>query len=56
MEYEPDMFKVGIIDATRVITTSFINSVDFAADFVTYKNLITPIPQLIAVDTPVQRM
>ena len=43
MEYEPDMFKAGIVDATRVISTSFINSTDFAADFVTYENVISPI-------------
>lgn len=44
MEFEPDMFKAGIIDATKVIMTSFSNAVDFAADFITYENLITPIP------------
>ncbi len=43
MEYEPDMFKAGIVDATRVIMTSFLNSSDFASDVVTYENLVTPI-------------
>jgi len=42
MEYEADMFKAGIIDATKVICTSFTNSADFAADFVTYEVLISP--------------
>lgn len=55
MSYEPDMFKAGIIDSTRVITTSFINSADFAADFIKYENVVTPIVQLIPVDMPVQR-
>ncbi len=45
MEYVPDMFKAGIIDATKVISTSYSNSIDFASDFVTYENLITPIPE-----------
>lgn len=43
MEYEPDMFKVGIIDATKVISTSFANASDFGGNFITYENLITPI-------------
>ena len=55
MQYEPDMFKAGIVDSTKVICTSFLNSADFAADFVTYENLITQIPQLIPIDMPVQR-
>ena len=46
MEYEPDMFKAGIVDATKVICTSFLNSCDFGADFVTYENVVTPLPQL----------
>ena len=54
MAYEPDMFKAGIIDATKVICTSFYNSVEFAADFATYECLVSPIPQLIPVDMPVR--
>jgi chaperonin GroEL len=41
MEYTPDMFAAGIIDATKVISTSFTNAASFGADFVTYENLIT---------------
>jgi chaperonin GroEL len=46
MEYEPDMFKAGIVDATKVICTSFLNSCDFGADFVKYEIVVTPLPQL----------
>lgn len=52
MAYEPDMFKAGIVDSTKVISTSFLNSVDFAADFVKYEIVITPIPQLVPIDIP----
>lgn len=48
MEYESDMFGAGIIDATKVIATSFANASDFGGDFVTYENLITPNPEIEA--------
>lgn len=55
MEYEADMFKAGIVDSTKVITTSYLNSTDFAADFAANEIVITPIPQLVPIDLPVQR-
>ena len=53
MAYEPDMFKAGIVDATKVLCTSFLNSCDFGADFITYENVVTPLPQLDSVRPPV---
>jgi len=53
MEYEPDMVKAGIVDATKVISTSFSNASDFAGDFITYEVLITPLPEVAQNNNPV---
>jgi chaperonin GroEL len=55
MEYVPDMFKAGIIDSTKVIATSFLNCVDFAADFVTYENVIIPLPEKTNIDNKINK-
>lgn len=45
LEYEPDMYKAGIIDAKRIIKKSFENVVDFASEFATYGGVISKIPE-----------